>query len=194
MDADDDLTTRIIEGDPYAQASVAERRMIPIGLRGKIIFACVVLAVSGLLTPAIAIRTDLITQVEPATSENPYRLSIGTFTLLGVATNFVVALFLLYLRYTIIHEVDSVSAARKIIRIEDIAAWFLVFGTAAVAISLSFATIGIVSPETIVNLTESGVRPYRPESNFVGDVRIASVGGLIASGLVFALYTLLERS
>lgn len=193
MDEDDDLVDRLIAGDPYAEAEVSERRMIPLTLGQKVRFASTILALSGLLAPLIAVQTTLITEVEPTTQANPYRLSIGSFAFYGVVTVFIVALFLLGLRQKVIHEVESASAARKIIRIEDIAAWFLLLGTAAIVISLIFAVVGIVTPETILNLTEQRIRPYRPAATVIGDVRLSSLSGAVGALFIVVLDRLQER-
>jgi len=192
MDEDDDLVDRLIADDPYAEAEVTERRMIPLTLGQKVRFAAVILAFSGLLAPLVSTQTSLIIGVEPSTQANPYRLSIGSFAFYGVVTVFIVALFLLGLRKKVMHEVESASAARKIIRIEDIAAWFLLLATAAIVISLGFVVVGIILPETIADLTERGIRPYRP-ATAVGDVRLSSVSGAIGALIVFVLDNIQER-
>ncbi len=192
MDEADDLAERVLSGDPYAEAEVTERRMIPLTLDQKIRFATILLGLSGLLAPMVTVQTTVITEVEPTTQSNPYQLSIGSFTLYGVTTVFLASLFLLGLRRKVVHEVTSASAARKIIRIEDIAAWFLLFGAVLITLPLIFLVIGFITPETIETFTEQGIRPYRPAVSFIGDARLVSAIGVVGALLVFVLDNLQE--
>ena len=56
----DDVTDRILEGTAYDQATATVRRTFPLQIAGKIYVAIGILAVSGLLAPALYLSRDRI--------------------------------------------------------------------------------------------------------------------------------------
>ncbi len=185
MAPDDDIRSRIVEGGSYERAEVTVRRTFPIPLDRKIQIAIVTLAASVPLAPSVFLRRGLVRSLEGTGAlAETLSLQLGWLTLIGIVTAFLVGLLLVRQKRAVRRQSLDDEEARKLVRIEDLLAFFLLQGAVFVVFSTTLAVVGVVSPETIEALYGRGVAVYQPTAAFHLDARLVSaVGGLLAIAL-----------
>lgn len=188
----DDVTEAVLEEDTYEHARMTVRQFVPLSLRSKLRVAVVALLVATLYGPALAGQRRPVQTFEP-TLANPFRPAIGAMVLAGVVLAFVtsVALLGLLLRR---HRRDlSLEQARRLVRIEDFVAWFLIQGVLFVTLPTAVAVGGVVSAAPIEQLYDLGVAVYRPDSIVAPDGRLVSALAGTLAVVVVALRSSLAR-
>jgi hypothetical protein len=186
---EDDIAETLVEGDTYEQASLAVSRMIPVSLERKIQIAVVSLALSGLVAPAILLRRDLLRSLEGTGSLS---LSLGLIALNGILNAALGGLLLVRQRYLVDRRSLTTKQARKLIRLEDFFAAFVLFGALFVVASVVIAFIGVVSPPTVEALYSQDVRIYESDTALTLDLRVVSGVGVTLAALVLTLKRLVE--
>jgi len=182
MPTDDDISERILEGDAYEQAEVTVRRTFTLPLERKVQTAVGTLAASVVVGPALYLRRALIRSIEgTGPLQDPLGLTIVLLALLGVLTTFTAGLALVSQRYAIARRSLTPSQARRAVRVEDVAMWFVLQGAAFVLLPAAFSVVGVLSPGVIESLYEYGVAVYRPSVTFGIDARLVSgLGAVLA--------------
>lgn len=185
MSAPDDVADQILDGDAYDRAEVTVDRTFPLPIESKIRAAVGILAVSGLLAPALVLSRDRIQSFEGAETLS---LTIVVLTLFGVVAAFAGGVVLVGQLFTVRRRSLSDSEARRLVRTEDVLMWFIVQGAAFVLIPVVLALVGVVSADAIETLYGYSVRVYRPSGVLGVDARLVSALGLGSAVLLYGLY------
>jgi hypothetical protein len=185
MSTGDDVADRILTGDAYDRAEVTVRRTFPLPIESKIRAAVGILAVSGLLAPALVLSRGRIQSFE---GSETLSLTIAVLALVGVVTAFGGGLLLVAQLAAVHRRSLSDAEARRLVRTEDVLMWFIVQGAAFVLIPVVLAVIGVVSAGAIETLYGYSVRVYRPSGLPGVDARLVSVLGWGSAVLLYGLY------
>jgi hypothetical protein len=185
----DDVTDRILKGTAYDQATATVRRTFPLRIAGKIYVAIGILAVSGLLAPALYLSRDRIrTFGATETLSGTFSLTMVTLALLGVAVTFGAGLLLVRQLYAVHQRALSEPEARRLVRTEDVLMWFVAQGGAFVLIPVGLAVTGFLSASTVETLYGYGVTVYQPSRTVGVDARLVSVLGVGLAAVLYGLY------
>jgi hypothetical protein len=190
----DDVTDRLLEGTAYDQATITVRRTFPLRIVGKIYVAIGILAMSGLLAPALYLSRDRIrTFGATETLSETFSLTMVTLALLGVVVTFGAGLLLVRQFYAVHRRALSETEARRLVRTEDVLMWFVAQGAVFVLIPVGLAVIGVLSASTIETLYGYGVTVYQPSQTIGVDARSISALGVGLGVVLYGLYRALQE-
>jgi hypothetical protein len=179
---DDEIAETLVEGEPYEQATLSVRRMVPLSLDRKISLAVGLLAISAGIAPAAAARRDLRRDLEGTTS---LELGLGLLVLNGIVTVALGGLLLVRQQYVVDRRSLTPAQARKLVRLEDLFVLLVLFGGLFVVVPAALAVTGLLSPSAVETLYASDIRIYRPDDTLgIGLWPISGTGGLLAVALL----------
>ncbi len=181
-----DISDVVLEGDAYEEATVLTRRVFPISITGKVRVCVVSLASTVFLLPAVAVRGDLIRQLEPTADGAPpaFVSVVG----LGTVLTFLFGLAFLRQRHVVETRTLDFESAALLVRIEDLLMTFTVStGLLFVFVPLVLAVVGAFSPETVLYLYQQDVRLYRPSGGSFLSTALVSATGVVLSVVLFVL-------
>jgi len=194
MSQDDEIAERLLEGSPYEQAAVTATRLFPLSLRWKISVAIVTLAYATLLAPGLALRRDVIEQLEPIDQPGDvYLPGLTALVLIGVVSASVAGAGLAGRQRLRARTDITVEQARRALRIEDFLMFFVVQGAVFVGVPTTVVVVGVVSPAAVETLYAVGVPVYRRGASFAVDARLLSAASGLAAVALVGLAQLLER-
>lgn len=186
MSNDTDLADQLIDGTTYEKAEVLVTQSVPVSVTNQVRICILTLFAAGLLGPTINYRLDLITTLE-ATAE-PFSLSIGTLTFMGILPTFIAGLLLVH-HYWVVHNSSfTLEEAKGAVRRRNLLLLFVALGSTFVTIAVTLAVLGVVSSGAVQTLYENGIRVYRPGGGMIGDVRFVSVTGWILATVLFTTW------
>lgn len=169
-----------MEGDAYEQAAALTRRVFPISLTGKIRLCALVLVSTVLLVPAVAVRRELIAELDPATGGAPP--AFVAVAALGAGVTFLFGVAFLRQRHVVRTRELDFETAKRLVRFEDVLMTFTVStGLLFVLAPVALALVGALSPDAVVYLYQQDVRLYRPSGgSLVTTARVSAAGVVLA--------------
>jgi hypothetical protein len=187
---DDEVTDRILEGTTYDQAEMAVRRTFPFRIVSKIRVAIGVLALSGLLGPALYLSRNRVHSFGGTeTLSRVFSLTVSVLALIGVVTTAAAGLLLVRQLRVIGQRSLSEHEARRLVRTEDVLMWFVLQGAVFVLIPVVLVVVGVVSVGAVETLYSYGVTVYQPSALPVDARLVSALGG----GFAVVLYGLCRR-
>jgi hypothetical protein len=182
---DEEVSKRIVDGEPYPRAELTVRRTFPLSLDQKIQVASGALAASAVIAPALFLRRGLIRSIE-GTGSLPETLGlvVVTLALLGILTTFTAGLVLVRQGYVVSHRSLTAEQARRLVRVEDLVMWFILQGGAFILIAATASIVGLLSPDAIERLYGYGVAVYQPSTTFGVDARLVSGLGTVLAAVL----------
>jgi hypothetical protein len=182
---DEEVSRRIVDGEPYQRAELTVRRTFPLSLGQKIQIASGALAASVVIAPALFLRRGLIRSIE-GTGPLPETLGlvIVTLALLGILTTFAAGLVLVRQEYVVSRRSLTAEQARRLVRVEDVVMWFVLQGATFILIAAAAAVVGLLSPDAVKRLYGYGVTVYQPSTTFGIDARLVSGLGVVLAAVL----------
>lgn len=190
-DRDDRIAEAIVSGSSGEKADLMTRRVFPLSLEGKVRICVYTLAAAATLAPALYIRRGLIQSLEGAeTLREVLAPAISVAIAVGVVITFAFGLAFVAHGWRLGKESISVKQAKRLIRIEDLLMTLVTAnGLLFVLAPLALAWVGVISPDAVESLYESGVEVYTPITHRL-DARFTSAGGALGATILWALWRL----
>jgi len=184
---EDDIYERIVEGEPYEQATATVRRLVPLSLDRKIGIAVLGLGYETLLAPALVLSRETIRSLEGIGSAAAMlRPALASLVALGVVTTFGAGVLLVRQRAVVKQQTFTPADARKQVRIEDLLMIFVLQGVAFVVVPTTPAIATALLSDVGPALYDRGVVLYQGGGTV--DARIVSPVGAVLAAVLAGLW------
>lgn len=194
MSEDDDIHERIVEGEPYEQAELTVRRVIPLSLDRKIALAVLGLCSAALLAPALYHRRETIRALEGTESlAETLSPALCVLVTIGLVTTFGAGAVLVRQSAVAQRRALTPEQARRLVRIEDMLMLFVLQGLLFIVVPTTLAVAGAVSTGAVSSFYDQGVVIYQTDGPVDVDARLVSTLGVSLAAVLAFLWRRAKR-